>query len=267
MIDSIRYGLYPTLLAMWFNPSLWGIHRAEVRAQISRTFFYHVWKGMAEKIDELHRQSKLSLIRRRAFGVVLEIGPGLGHTLRYLDPRLVTLYIACEPNKAMHPAIRSEARKAGFSGQQCVIFPNKANELGPLISSGHSNLIPGSVDTMISVLSFCSIFEPDQAGIEYNHWSRDQKEISQVITRLLKRKTGKLLFLELVPNTHSSFIRVWQRWWSPIRALYFGGSRLDVPSLQILSILGRWSSIKAWPSPIDLPDTPFPHQAAELVHN
>ncbi|OAV97213.1 hypothetical protein PTTG_05375 [Puccinia triticina 1-1 BBBD Race 1] len=265
MLVAIRYGLYPTLLAMWVNPSLWGIHRREVRARISRTFFFHVWRRVAEDTDQRHRDRKLKLISRRAFGVVLDVGAGLGHALRYLDPRLVTLYIACEPNKAMHPAIRVEAKKAGFRVQQCVIFPNPANELHHLIAAKHPNLLPGSVDTIISVLSFCSILHPEQERLDYSKWRSDHQAISQVIGTLLKPKTGKVLFHELVPNESSPQIRAWQRFWSPIRSIYFGGCRLDVPCFQILRGLGGWSQAETWNSSNEDPNTLFPHQTGELI--
>ncbi|KAA1107344.1 hypothetical protein PGT21_010814 [Puccinia graminis f. sp. tritici] len=265
MIVAIRYGLFPTLLAIWFNPSMWGIHRRDVRARISRTFFFHVWRRVAEDTDKLHRERKLELIRRRAFGVVLDVGAGLGHALRYLDSRLVTLYIACEPNQAMHPAIRTEAKKAGLKAQQCVIFPNSANELQHLIDSKHPKLMPGSVDTIISILSFCSIFHPEQERLDYSRWRSDHQAISQVIATLLKPKTGKILFHELVPNESSPRIHAWQRFWSPIRSIYFGGCRLDVPCLRILRDLGGWSRVKTWDTHDEDPDTLFPHQTGELI--
>lgn len=255
IIAAIHSALYPTLLAVWANPSLLcNVHRREGRLRISRIFYYHVWKSLANATDQAHRKSKLKLIRGRVSGITLELGAGLGHTLRYLDPNLVTFYIACEPNIAMHPEIRHRARRAGFTEERFLITSNPAAQLKELIDSNHPHLRPGSIDTIISIHSFVSIFPP-------NH----PQPIFDVLQTLLKPHTGKFLVYDYVPTQDSLQSRLWHKLWTPIWAICFGGCRLDICFPEILQKFDGWSKTRIWDNPHEDPKALFPHLSGEYV--
>lgn len=98
---AISVALLPTLLAVVRSPFLL-LHPR----RLSRLFFSHVWVAFADTTDEGGREVKDGLIRKRAKGVVVDIGAGHGHTLDYLTSGEVTRYIAIEPSVAMHDKIR-----------------------------------------------------------------------------------------------------------------------------------------------------------------
>ena len=91
---------------------------------LRRVFFANVWDSFAASTDENGRAVKQGLITPRASGIVLEIGAGLGHTMPYLDKSRVKKYIALEPNRLMHTAIRETAASCGFSEYDGTLGPS-----------------------------------------------------------------------------------------------------------------------------------------------
>lgn len=68
---AIAAGLWPTILAIYHNPSLLlQLH------ELSHIFMFHVWRLFGDGVDGNARATKQSLITPHAYGVVLDIGAG-----------------------------------------------------------------------------------------------------------------------------------------------------------------------------------------------
>ncbi|KAG1826490.1 hypothetical protein DFJ58DRAFT_828990 [Suillus subalutaceus] len=106
----IKTGLWPTILAICHTPSL-----LLQPHELSHIFMSHVWKLFSNGVDGNAKATKQKLITPHAYGVVLDIGAGHGHTINYLDRSRVTKYVALEPNTHMHAEIRRTASAAGYT--------------------------------------------------------------------------------------------------------------------------------------------------------
>ncbi|KAF8509500.1 hypothetical protein JB92DRAFT_3089261 [Gautieria morchelliformis] len=152
---SIQQAVRPTLMAIIKSPTLIFRPRA-----LSRLFFYHVWTRFGPGLNSATTEVKSNLIIiPYAKGIVLEIGAGLGHNALYLSPSRVRKYVALEPNVLMHPHIREAAAHIGFSeeSQTLLILACGAEDWESIASAiGGQN----RVDTIVSVLTLCSIPEP-----------------------------------------------------------------------------------------------------------
>lgn len=174
-------------------------------------------------------------------------GPGHGHTIRYLDRRRVTRYIALEPNVLMHPFIRQAADVHGYSeadGSLIILScgaEDSACILSSLASAGLTK--PRPVDTIISILTLCSVPNP-------------RRTIHHLVRDVLK-SGGELLMFEHVLNPRED-VQWWQRVWAPIWAVLFDGCRMDRDTDVILKSLelesgndnniqeNAWKEWKTW---------------------
>ncbi|KAJ1936737.1 hypothetical protein EC988_008109, partial [Linderina pennispora] len=105
-----------TLLMITVFAGYYREYSAEVDAQLRRIqdwSFNKMWErmspGNAERIHPYRQE-----LWRQMTGKVLEIGPGFGDPLKYVNKRQVTSYIAMEPNKFMHEHLVANARDSGF---------------------------------------------------------------------------------------------------------------------------------------------------------
>jgi SAM-dependent methyltransferase len=97
-----------------------------------------------------YQHRRLGAVKREAFGglppTILEIGAGTGANLRYLGAG--TRVIAVEPNRYMHPYLRSAARRWGIHLD---------------LREGTAERLPlpdASVSAVISSLVLCSVHDP-----------------------------------------------------------------------------------------------------------
>lgn len=150
--------------------------------------------GPYERLVEARKEALLVDLR----GTVVEIGPGTGPNLRYMpaDARVVGL----EPNRHMHPYLRSEARRLERS---IDIRHGRAESMA---------LSDACADTVVSTLVLCSVESEDPALSE--------------ILRILK-PGGRLVFLEHVAAPRGSWLRRVQRWVRPVWKTLGDGCRPD----------------------------------------
>jgi ubiquinone/menaquinone biosynthesis C-methylase UbiE len=130
--------------------------------------------------------------KRRLFhnlsGTVLEIGPGSGANLAYLNPHAVR-WIGVEPNRFMHPYLARTARALGI---EIEIRHGVAEELPA---------VDGSVDAVIATWVLCSV--------------TDQARALNEVLRVLK-PGGKFLFVEHVASPHGTWLRRIQEFMAPL---------------------------------------------------
>ncbi|THV02986.1 hypothetical protein K435DRAFT_775168 [Dendrothele bispora CBS 962.96] len=224
MIELTRLALIPTLKDIYKNPYLI-FHPFYV-------FFTNVWAILGPAMDEHEKEMKRGLIDPHARGVVLDLGAGHGHIIKYLDQSKVTKYIALEPNICMHSKIRSEASSHGFteSNGNFLLISCSASDISSVLfhlstsieNEEKSRLHSASgiiiedirVDTIMTIRSACSFPSPE-------------KTLSRLAKNVLK-PGGEFLFVEHVLSERKD-VAWWQRFWSPIWEA-FAGCRLDRPT-------------------------------------
>ncbi|KZT00122.1 S-adenosyl-L-methionine-dependent methyltransferase [Laetiporus sulphureus 93-53] len=204
-------------------------------AALSSLFMAKVWVTFGDGIDENGRPVKERLIPGNARGVVLDIGAGHGHTVKYLDREKVIKYIALEPNQHMHPEIRQNAANAGFSeaAETLLILPYGAEETSLIVSALGG---PHAVDTIISILVLCSIPSPETS-------------LRALIDQVLK-PGGQLLFYEHVLSPRED-VAWWQRFWTPLWKRAFDGCCLDRPTHTWVQKMNCWQSAEVSTGGVD----------------
>lgn len=239
-LAALRVALWPTVHAVYREPTML-LHPLSLR----RFFFAQVWTSFSQAVDDGGRAVKQGLITPHAYGVVLDVGAGHGHTMLYLDRSRVTKYIALEPNRHMHMAIRRTAASCGFSefDGTLVILPIGAED-------APSVLEPRSVDTLVSILTLCSI--PD-----------GETTIRSLVQTSLK-PGGQFLFYEHVDSPLQR-VRWWQRALSPIWAACFDGCTLGLPSHLWIERAGSWSTHDVWGKEGESNDNMFYHKVGRYV--
>lgn len=140
-----------------------------------------------------------------ARGTVLEIGVGAGANFPYYDPTRVERLYAVDPNPGMVRLADGQRRRTPVDIEFLVL----PGERIPLAD--------GSIDTVVSTFTLCTIPAVDQA--------------LRSMARVLKRH-GRLIFLENCIAADAKVQR-WQRRWEPIHRRVFEGLLLtrDIPSL------------------------------------
>lgn len=142
----------------------------------------------------------------------------------------------------MHPRIRETAKSAGFeeANGSLVILSCGAEDTETILSS------VGAVDTIVSVLTLCSVPNPELT-------------IRSLVRDVLK-PGGVLLYFEHVRSPRDD-VAWWQKLWTPLWQLAFGGCKLDRPThLWIEEALdtegkGIWKERRMW----GLKDEPEEH--------
>lgn len=108
--------------------------------------------------------------------------------------------MAVEPNVLWHSHIKGAALKAGFSEEDgSLLILSCGAEDYKTIAGALGGL--GTVDTIISVLTLCSVPNPEQT-------------IRNLVRKLLK-PGGEFLFLEHIASKRHD-VRFWQRFWTPL---------------------------------------------------
>lgn len=121
----------------------------------------------------------------------------------------------------MHAHIRAEAAAAGFTEADgtLVILTCSAEDtptiLAKLAPSADGAEVDPPVDTIVSVLTFCTVPNP-------------QRTLAALVRAVLK-PGGHFLMSEHVLSPRADVAR-WQRFWAPFWSLGFDGCRMDRPT-------------------------------------
>lgn len=109
---------------------------------IRQRLFASLMAGLDETSLGMYQERKTRLLSPLR-GTIVEIGPGTGVNLQFLNSDVQ--WIGMEPNRAMHPHIQGKARKLNLS------IEIRTDTLGD------SGITPGTVDVVISTLVLCSV--------------------------------------------------------------------------------------------------------------
>ncbi|THH30458.1 hypothetical protein EUX98_g3738 [Antrodiella citrinella] len=238
---AIRAAFIPTVNDVFNTPSL-----LFSPSLVSKRFMAYVWVAFADSTDDAGRAVKFGLITPHAHGVVLDIGAGHGHTVHYLDRQKVTQYVALEPNTRMHSHIRTRANAAGFvePDGSLAILSYGAQDTARIAAA------LGPVDTIVSVLTLCSVPEPERT-------------LHNLVGDVLKAG-GTLLFYEHVRNPRED-VAWWQRFWTPMWQTAFDGCKLDRATHVWIDAMPVWETKKVWGKDGEDFESLFWHRAGRFV--
>lgn len=126
----------------------------------------------------------------------------------------------------MHERIKKLAGSAGFTevDGSLLILPYGAEQTSLLISALGQ---PGSVDTLVSVLTLCSVPDPINT-------------IRTLVERLLK-PGGQLLFIEHVRSPRPD-VAWWQAFWAPVWQNIMDGCTLGRPTDAWIDEMDVWET-------------------------
>jgi len=172
--------------------------------------------------------TEIQEIVSRAYGTVLDVGPGEGLALKFLDRSKVTKVYGVEPNKEMHPVLREQISRCKLEDIYHIV-PCGVDQLP------NEHITPGSIDSILCVRVLCSIPEP-------------RKTLKKLYDLL--KPGGQMLVLEhhaLSPNETMSLHWVLQGLYSLVWPSLLGGCELTRPTPKWLWEAGHWSTIKLNP--------------------
>ena len=182
---------------------------------IQRKFFYYFWSKVSGMFDmPVYKKPLLS----RAHGVVLEVGAGVGDTVKHYDRSKVKTLILVEPNLDMIPMLRAAAEKKGYTekaGSLVLLCEGATPRDLPRLKD---YIKPESIDTVALVHVMCSIPEP-AASIE--------------MYRDFLRPGGEMLFFEHVA-AQDSFTKRVQGLYNYLWPIFFDGCMVTRPTGQYI---------------------------------
>jgi len=95
-------------------------------------------------------------------GVVLELGPGMGNQLFFLDKTKVTRVVGIECNPNFVPEVQAQIRERGLEDIYELVLGG-VEDADLLARHG---VTPGSLDTVLSTGVLCSVPDPDAIARE-----------------------------------------------------------------------------------------------------
>ena len=196
------------LLVLWRHNDAW---------------FALLWWALGGRVDHALSSRKRELLAPLA-GVVVELGAGMGTSLKYYGAG-VTALLLVEPNLAMHAALRAAAA-ATPHGPRVRIVDCGGESLGAVDTS--------SADAVVVLLTLCSVRDPARVVAEAH--------------RVLK-PGGRLGFVEHV-RSESACVALLQRA-ADATALYSllaGGCHLHRDTVATIAAAvapGAWASLDA----------------------
>ena len=151
----------------------------------------------------------------------------------------------------MHERLRAAAHAASFleADGTFILVPSGAEAVGEIVSKLKSHDV-GRVDTMISILSFCSVHHAEKA-------------VPSLINNLLREDGGQLLYYEHV-KARKVDVCWWQDRWLPIWRVFFGGCLIGQPTDRWIASMGCWSG-KEENRPEGEEESLFPHSIGHYI--
>jgi SAM-dependent methyltransferase len=151
-------GLLPAFKSQFSSPSLFKLLSPRYWWTL---IFAGGFPSTLEDIDKLWRAEKREVISH-AYGNILEIGPGAGHSIAYYEHKKVTKIVGIEPFEAIHHHTRVAIERAKLTEKYDLVAASIEDSD---ILADHG-VLPGSMDTIMCVQVLCSIPNPKQVIAE-----------------------------------------------------------------------------------------------------
>lgn len=153
----------------------------------------------------------------------------------------------------MHARLRERAEAKGYNETDgsLLILPYGAEDYTAILK----HVPPHSVNSMIDILSLCSIPEKP-----------DPRSVFRALVDGLLAPGGTFVFYEHVLS-HRADVAWWQRAWAPIWQHIFDGCRLDRPTHVWIEQLGPevWREGRVWSKEGEPEEHLFWHQMGRFV--
>lgn len=218
LLVAFLVAVAPFTLHFMLHPFTYILSTAPLIARLRTArskFFYYAWRVLSPMLDPGDAPIKGPLLAKGR-GVVLEIGAGVGHNIKYYDRRRVERLILVEPNVDMHPRLRAMANASGYRETDAsLLLLGCGGAASDELALENAGVGAGTVDTVMTIHVLCSIPGPADAVELYR--------------RLLK-PGGQLVFYEHVKNEEKATAQ-WQTWLTElIWRTAFDGCELDRPT-------------------------------------
>lgn len=189
-------------------------------------------KMAASPLQVDHIESLLS----RAYGTVLELGPGGGDQSYHFKSEKISWMYGAEPNAFLHGLLLQKSEEAGLRGKYTpLLAAAEPGSLLPaltaagLIPSNSAGLPPeGVFNSVIAVKSLCSA-------------PQVQLPATIAVIQALLKPGGEFLFFEHLRNNSDSITQgyVWLMNW--VWPAIMGGCRLDGKLDSVIMGMGGWT--------------------------
>ncbi|KAF8543633.1 S-adenosyl-L-methionine-dependent methyltransferase [Trichophaea hybrida] len=183
-----------------------------------------------------------SKIMSQAHGIVIDLGPGSGLTLPYLDPTKLHHIYGIEPCTHLHPQLSRNIAASGLSGRYEILSIG-AEECSKRIERE-------SVDSIVCCKVLCGVPEPER--------------VLEELYGLLKPR-GEVLVFEHVLNGESLVARVWQGVLQIVWPYMFAGCNVDRDTERMLRECGEWESVELERPKGEMKWDVIPHIVGKLV--
>ncbi|CAD6576928.1 MAG: hypothetical protein ASARMPREDX12_008052 [Alectoria sarmentosa] len=207
--------------------------------------FGKVWLRIDKVIAAGELETNLPALINKAYGTVLEVGPGSGNQLPRYDVSRIDRIYGVEPNPDLHDALRATIKQHGLSDVYTIV-PCGVEDSAEL---AHYGIRAGSVDTVTSVQVLCSVPQP--------------AEMAGELYRLLK-PGGQMVVYEHVESEDWLSRRV-QGLYTTVWPYVTGHCRLNRPTGKYLLEAGSWSTIELETPKEEDAWMLFPHVSGRLV--
>jgi len=187
-------------------------------------WFANFWQWFGSFTSDLDKSTAAPLVAR-AYGRVLDLGPGSGLTVPWIDPSKIEMVYAVEPNTQFHPALRAAADRAGL-GERYKILGCGAEDLA---SRGIER---ESIDTVICCKVLCGVPVPE----------RVIKDLYSYVV-----PGGQFLVHEHVRNRDNWAVARYQDLVQVIWPKFMAGCNINRPTDEILRRAGTWDKVELGP--------------------
>ncbi|KAL2869014.1 class I SAM-dependent methyltransferase [Aspergillus lucknowensis] len=177
LLITFALGLLTSLWHMCRNPRqvLW-VHQW-------RTSFLGATQPMLFALsDRMLKRVKQDLLKHAA-GIVLEVGGGRGHSLKYYDRTKIQRIWVVEPDETSVLALKREIHRLDMDSI-CGVLKCRIEDADVI----HNGIATESIDTVVCIQTLCTVPNP-RLAISF-------------LYSLLKPGSGQLIFLEHVASTH-----------------------------------------------------------------
>jgi len=104
------------------------------------------------------KETAVPALVSEAFGIVLEIGPGIGSQLPRYDTSKITKVYGVEPNIDLHKSLREKVKASGLTDVYEIV-PCGVEDVVELKKHG---IALESIDTVLSIQVLCSVPDLDE---------------------------------------------------------------------------------------------------------
>ncbi|KAJ6259909.1 hypothetical protein Dda_5553 [Drechslerella dactyloides] len=192
--------------------------------KVSEANFTIVWKLLGKPSGDDVKLSNQTI--SQAYGVVLDLGPGTGHTVCHFDKSKCTKIFGIEPNKNFHPLLKTAVADAGLSDIYTVVGTG-VEDTATLKTYG---IEENSVDSIVACKVLCSVPRPKETIAQLYKILAPGGQM--LVYEHVKAKGGFGVFMQDCVNTFWPFLMAGCNVQRPTEAYLYGAGDWDIKDLK-----------------------------------